>query len=103
LRARPERAAARRHQRLLDFSGNTLENSPKWEITSIAQHTSASSASSRPERHWTLEASVQNLEDETIYDRVIVGRQFTAGMPLGITPYQARTHGLRVGYAWGSE
>ena len=127
---------------LLDLSGNTLEDSPKWKLTSIARHTFSlgkfgfltpvaeftwsSSYYRRPfnvfpdgvsayhrtdlrlswadaERQWKVEAFVQNLEDKTIYGRIIVGPEFTAGMPVGITPYQARTVGLRVGYAWGSD
>jgi iron complex outermembrane receptor protein len=54
-----------------------------------------------PERSWTIEAFVQNLEDEAIYGRIIVGPEFTAGMPVGITPYAPRSYGLRVGYAFG--
>ncbi len=54
-------------------------------------------------RHWKAEAFVQNVEDETIYGRIIAGPEFTAGMPVGITPYQPRTYGLRVGVAWGAE
>ncbi len=43
---------------------------------------------------------MQNLEDESVYGRIIVRPEFTAGMPVGITPLQPRTFGLRIGYAF---
>jgi outer membrane receptor protein involved in Fe transport len=50
---------------------------------------------------WRVEAFVQNLEDESIYGRVISGPEFTAGNPVGISSYAPRTYGLRVGFRWG--
>jgi outer membrane receptor protein involved in Fe transport len=57
---------------------------------------------SSPARRWRAEAFVQNLEDESIYGRVIVGPEFTAGMPVGISTYAPRSYGLRLGYAFGA-
>ncbi len=54
-------------------------------------------------KRFRVEAFVQNLEDEAVYGRIIVGPEFTAGMPVGITPLQPRTYGLRVGYEFGAE
>jgi len=44
---------------------------------------------------------VENLEDRTIYSRLVVGPQFTGGMPNRLNLQAPRTFGGRIGFDWG--
>jgi iron complex outermembrane receptor protein len=44
---------------------------------------------------------VENLEDNTIYSRIVVGPQFTGGMPNRLNLQAPRMIGGRIGFDWG--
>lgn len=44
---------------------------------------------------------VENLEDNTIYSRIIVGPQFTGGVPVQLGLQAPRLIGGRIGFDWG--
>ncbi len=54
-----------------------------------------------PERRWSVEAFVENLEDNTIYARRIVGPEFTGPSVTGFGLLPPRVYGVRVGFNWG--
>ena len=47
------------------------------------------------------ELFVENLEDRTLYSRLVVGPQFTGGMPNRLNLQAPRTFGVRLGFDWG--
>ncbi len=56
-----------------------------------------------PEARYSVEAFVDNVEDEVVFARTIVGPDFTGGFPASVGVLQPRMYGVRVGFKWGGE
>jgi iron complex outermembrane receptor protein len=56
-----------------------------------------------PEQRYSVEAYVENLEDEVVFARTTVGPDFTGGFPASVGVLPPRMFGVRVGFHWGGD
>ncbi len=54
-----------------------------------------------PSNTWSVEAYVQNIEDDTIANRIVTLPDFTGGQPANFGSTLPRLYGLRLGYNYG--